>query len=170
LLRMAALLSIVLCSSAFGMIVAKRYSLRPKQLRDFHQAVAALETEISYGATPLPQALRIAVAGVDQPVSGFFLQVAEKVFKGKPAGLAWERTCEELAMAFCFTSGDWKIINSIGVGLGTTDRIEEKKKLKLSCSRLLAQEEDATEKSLKIGRVWRYMGFLAGSALALVIW
>lgn len=150
--------------------MAQRYAYRPKQLRAFHQAVAALEIEISYGATPLPQALRIAVSGVDQEVSSFFRQVAEQVSAGIPASTAWQKCSEEMAHLFCLTSEDWKIIRNTGVGLGTTDRTEEKKKLKLTGSRLLAAEEMAIEQSLKLGRLWRYMGFLAGSALALVIW
>ncbi len=150
--------------------MAKWHSLRPKQLRAFHQAVDALETEISCGATPLPQALAIASTGVDLGVGEFFLAVAGQISGGIPASAAWQKCSREMAQAFCLAGEDWKIIEHIGIGLGTTDRVEEKKKLRLGCARLQAAEEKASEQSRKFARLWSYMGFLAGATIALLIW
>ncbi len=169
MIRLLGLLAILAGSGAFGLLMARSYTLRPRQLRAFHQAVWALETEISYSSTPLPEALAGAVNGVEEPASKFFLAVADQISRGIPAGAAWQKAGEELKRDFCLTAEDWRTVLHIGIGLGTTDRTEEKKKLRLGCTRLLAAEELAEEQSRKLARVWRYMGFLAGAAIVLVI-
>ncbi|HWJ03206.1 MAG TPA: stage III sporulation protein AB, partial [Verrucomicrobiae bacterium] len=169
MLRWFALLLIIACSGAFGLIMARRYSLRPKQLREFHQAIEALETEISYGSTPLPQALNAAATGLDYGLDSFLKSIGEQILSGHQASTAWQKSCRDAENMLCLTTDDWKIITQVGIGLGTTDRQEEKKKLRLACIRLQAAEEKAALQSGKLAKMWSYMGFLAGCALALVI-
>ncbi len=169
MIRLLGLLAVLAGSGAFGLVMAQRYAVRPRQLRSFHQAVWALETEISYSSTPLPEALASAVNGIEAPTDKFFLAVSGQITQGIPAGAAWQQAGEELSREFCLTAEDWRTILNIGIGLGSTDRIEEKKKLRLGCARLLAAEELAEEQSRKLARMWRYMGFLAGAAIVLAI-
>ncbi|HEX3015312.1 MAG TPA: hypothetical protein VHQ46_02850 [Desulfobacteria bacterium] len=169
MIRFAALLVIVGACGLFGLLMAQRYALRPKQLREFHQAVETLQTEISYGATPLPQALKTAATGLEASIGGFFTEVARRIEAGFSAEQAWHAMIEQEQGSFCLSEADWQIMRTIGNGLGTTDCLEETKKLRLASIYLTEAEAQAKERSAKLTRLWSYSGFLIGATIALVI-
>ncbi|MDA8442543.1 MAG: hypothetical protein M0Z55_09220 [Peptococcaceae bacterium] len=170
MIKLFADLTIVAGSGAYGLLMSRRHVKRPQQLHALHQGLSALETEINYGATPLPQALKVAAQGIDPALGSIFEQTAAQIMVQIPAGPAWENSCSKAKHELCLTEEDWRNIISFGIGLGTADRSEEVKKLKLVCTRLLALEERAAERGGKLARLWSYMGFLVGAAIALVIW
>lgn len=169
MLRLIGSLVIIFGSGAFGLLMAQRYTLRPKHIRMVHQVLSALETEISYGQTPLPQALQSAAKGVTEPVAGFVTLVSEQIILGTPAGTAWEQCCRQWEEKLCLNNDDWLILHNVGIGLGTTDRVEEKKKLNLACARLESAEREAAVQGQKLAKIWGYLGFMAGIAITLLI-
>jgi stage III sporulation protein AB len=169
MLRGLALLIIIAACGTYGLLMAQRYVQRPKQLRAFHQALEGLTTEISYGGTPLPQAMQSACIGVEEQVTEFFSLTAGEIATGLPASKAWLESANKVRSNLCLNNEDWQVIQSLASGLGTTDKVEEKKKLQLCSMRLLAQEESALAEGTKLAKLWSYMGFLAGATIALII-
>ncbi len=169
MLRGLALLVIIIACGIYGLIRAHKYVQRPKQLRAFHQALESLTTEINYGLTPLPEAMLSAAKGIDPTVGQFFLLIADKIRCGVPAHQAWADAATAVGPSLCLDNEDWQVIMALAVGLGTTDKTEEKKKLQLCTMRLLAHEQRAVEQGTRLAKLWSYMGFLTGATIALII-
>ncbi len=65
---------IMAACSLYGFAASNRYSLRPKDIRKLRAAVQMLETEIIYGCTPLPIAMRNVAFKVDGGIKNFFVR------------------------------------------------------------------------------------------------
>lgn len=80
-----------------GFEFAKRYSDRPKQIRQLRFALQSLEAEIMYGQTPLARAADQIASQVGPPVNRLFEQFAEKLNVGTfSARHAWNESLEDV--------------------------------------------------------------------------
>ncbi len=68
MLKLIASLLIICSAGLAGMRAASAYSLRTRQLRTLQEALQLLDTEIMYGATPLPAALSKVAAAAGEAV------------------------------------------------------------------------------------------------------
>ena len=84
---------VLAAASTSGFVVARSYSERSMVLRGMQGALTMLLTEISYGATPLPDALERVAKHAPPSVATFFA-VAGRLVGGEdplPAADAWRR-------------------------------------------------------------------------------
>ena len=72
MLKLIASLLIICSAGLAGMRAASAYSLRTRQLRTLQEALQLLDTEIMYGATPLPAALSKVAAAAGEAVGDVF--------------------------------------------------------------------------------------------------
>ena len=77
---------LIICSAGLaGLRAASAYSLRTRQLRTLQEALQLLDTEIMYGATPLPAALSKVAAAAGEVVGDVFSEAG--AILGKAAAL-----------------------------------------------------------------------------------
>ena len=90
--KMVGAILIIIGSGITGLIIARNYSLRPQQIRYLRNGMQMLETEILYGLTPLPEALRRIGQRLPFPIGQFYLRTSELLTHGEglPAFEAWE--------------------------------------------------------------------------------
>lgn len=152
-----------------GMWLAYRIRRRPLELRECLTALGLLDTEIVWGATPLPEAFGLLKERSDTPWKGFFAELQERLLKGESAGSAWKGTMITQKDKFCLKSEDWLVIADVGKGLGRSDRTEQHKQIELVQRQLLLIKEQAEIWAGKQAKMWTYLGFLGGIAGVLIL-
>jgi stage III sporulation protein AB len=162
---------VVFACGLIGMTIATGFARRPGQLRMMQSALRLLETEIAYGATPLPEALEKIGRACDPPVSTFFTEVRRTLSRatGCTAAEAWEAGLQELRAESAFKPDELAVLRSFGLGLGSSDRHEQQKNIRLAMEQLKIEEEKA-ESERKQEQMWRYLGFLVGLVVILVVY
>ena len=88
-------------------------------------ALALLDTEIVWGATPLPEAFGSVKERTDPPWQGFFAELQERLQRGESASIAWKETILTQKNNFCLKEEDWQVIGDVGKGLGRSDSREQ---------------------------------------------
>lgn len=156
------------CGS-FGLWMANRIRRRPSELRESLMALALLDTEIVWGATPLPEAFGIVKERTDAPWQGFFKELQDRLQRGEPGSIAWNETILNQKTHFCLKPEDWQVIRDVGKGLGRSDRTEQHKQLELVLRQLTLLKEQADLWSAKQAKMWSYLGFLCGFAGVLIL-
>ncbi|BAD40846.1 stage III sporulation protein SpoIIIAB [Symbiobacterium thermophilum] len=161
----------VLAPSWIGFQIAARYARRPAELRGFQNGLAVLVTEVEYGATPMPDALRSA-ARASGPVAGAVLADAADRLEGGGGitpGEALAAALEERRGATCLTPADQEILAALVPVLGASDRRDQVRHLRLALERLAAAEAEATDERRRYEKMYRYVGVLSGLALVLIL-
>lgn len=164
----------VLVISATGLTgwqMARIYARRPVELRQFINALQILETQITYVATPLPDAFRGLAEQVEQPVAIFFKQLADELrsHRGYSAREAWNNALEHYCPKSALGRNDLGILRGLGSSIGLSDREDQGKHLRLAAEQLkmaLMSAEDAAAKNVKM---WNYMGLLGGLIIVLAL-
>ena len=156
-------------SGSLGLWLANRIRRRPAELRECLMALALLDTEIVWGATPLPEAFSIVKERTDLPWKEFFAELQERLQRGEPASSAWKDTISTQNKYFCLKLQDWQVIRDVGKGLGRSDSQEQHKQLELIQHQLALIKDQAGIWSEKQAKMWSYLGFLGGIAGVLIL-
>ncbi|AGL02028.1 stage III sporulation protein SpoIIIAB [Desulfoscipio gibsoniae] len=165
-------LLVVAASGLAGWQVSRSYARRPVELRQFISALQLLETEITYAATPLPEALAGVAEQVDVPAASFFRQIAGDLgaHRGCSAREAWHGALECYGHRSALGRGDLSVLRGLGNSIGISDREDQSKHLRLAAEQLktaLAMADAAAAKNVKL---WNYMGLLGGLIIVLALY
>ena len=163
----------VLVIGALGMLgfdIAKGYSQRPQLLRSLQTALQFLETEINYGATPLPSALDKVARVLEPNLAIFFKTVSQVLQQPVAMEVAWEKGLEALIIGTPLGPKEIELLVPLGSVLGASDRADQVKHLRLTLHQLENAEKKAREVGEKNGSMWRYLGFLVGLMLVLTLY
>jgi stage III sporulation protein AB len=163
---------ILFAGTMLGFYQALQLSRRPRQIRQLVQALQRLETEISYGFSPLPSALLMISRQIPQPLSQLFLQVGEQL-----AGSADLTTQESwrLAIDSCWQHTAMKTTEKeaflqLGLTLGITDREDQIKHLSLTESQLQTEELTAGEEQKRYEKMWKSLGLLSATLVVILMY
>lgn len=156
--------------TAMGNLVASNITRRPRQLVGLQEALAFLETEIDYG-TPLPEALaRVAslAAGPARRIAGL---AAESLSGGDgvSAGKAWESAVGAVFPESALREQDREALLVLGPFLGLSHRQDQLRHIRGTLDRLKALEKVARGEEERHLRLVRYLGFLGGLVVVLVL-
>jgi stage III sporulation protein AB len=162
-------LGLIIGFGFLGMIKAMQIRKRPREIREMIQALALLDTEIYWGAAPLPEAFAVLKERTEAPWNTFFSELERRLRKGENAWSSWEKVSNEQRKRCCLTEEDWKIIRGIGKGLGRSDRHEQHKILELAQRHLSNVDEKARQQADSKAKMWSYLGFLGGMAMVIFI-
>lgn len=172
MLKFAGSALVIFSCTMIGFIMAGYYQHRPKALRNFQTALSMLETEINYSQSPLPEALDHVSRRCDPVVSSFLKRVRQLLLsmEGYTASEAWEISLNELKSQIPLNDSDYEILSFFGKYLGSSDKEDQIKNLKLAMSQLKQQEDIAIEEKNKNEKFWKYMGILIGLTLVLLLY
>ncbi|TGE34221.1 stage III sporulation protein AB [Desulfosporosinus sp. Sb-LF] len=168
-MRILGCIALIAGCGCLGLWLAQRIRRRPLELRECLMALALLDTEIVWGATPLPEAFGIVKERTDTPWQGFFAELQERLQRGESANKAWKDSIITHKPHFCLQQGDWQVIHDVGKGLGRSDRMEQHKQLELVQRQLTLIKDQAGIWSDKQAKMWSYLGFLGGIAGVLIL-
>lgn len=162
-------LGLIMACGGLGLWLADRARRRPLELRACSVALSLLDTEIYWGATPLPEAFTGIAARTDAPWRGFFQEIQGRIASGEGAWSAWKATVSNQNKNFCLKPEDWLVILDVGKGLGRSDRPEQHKQLELVQKQLGQLREQAAAWAEKQAKMWSYLGFLVGVAFVIFL-
>ncbi|GIM44563.1 stage III sporulation protein SpoAB [Collibacillus ludicampi] len=163
---------VILAATGMGLRQAHRYHERPRELHQLITALRMLETEILYGATPLPQAFRRIADRFTGEMRLMFLALSRHITEGdgRPVSEVFRDVLHEWMPRLHLRKQDIEILIQFGETLGISDREDQIKHIALACSSLSAEEEEARDESMRLGRMWRYMGALLGIAVVILLY
>ncbi|WP_003543116.1 stage III sporulation protein SpoIIIAB [Desulfotomaculum nigrificans] len=162
---------VVLSCTLMGMTIASNYSRRPGEIRALRNALQMLETEISYGATPLPEALALVAERCDSRVAQLFRRASEELLtmRGVTAREAWETAIADYYPKSALNRCDRAILQELGNALGISDREDQVKHLVLTKEQLQMEQAKAEDASARNTKVYNYLGFLGGLTIVLIL-
>lgn len=154
-----------------GWQVAGRYARRPIQLRDLQTGLAILQTEVEYGASPLPEALERAARAAGPSVGPIFAETARQLCQGGGATPreALEEALAAVAQATALGAEELSAMRALASVLGASGRSDQIRHLQLARHRLEAEEARARDERQRYERMARYLGLLSGAALVLIL-
>lgn len=155
----------------FGLQKGQALRKREQQLQDFLQLCHRMETEISYGQTPLPQIFMDSSERIGFPVGAICRDVGGVLQQqmGDTLSVIWQHALEKTTPALSLGQEDMAVVKTIGSELGLSYSREQMKKLQLIVLRLQEQERLAHEERLKMEKVWQVLGWCGGGMLVLLL-
>lgn len=173
MLKFAGILLILFAGTMIGFVQAARFAARPKQIRQLLHALQRLETEISYGQTPLPEALLRISGLVSQPLSQLFSSISLALQSGSAASgetvrECWERAVAEQWSATAMKSTEKDALLRLGSTLGGSGREDQLKHIRLAMIQLQAEEVNARDDQQRYEKLSRSLGML-GAALVVIL-
>ena len=171
MVKLIGMLIIVLSGALAGLNKARQFESRPRQIRELILAMQRLETEISYGYTPLPEALNKMGAQMKEPLKSLFQSAAR--FMNPPHGLTAQESIQQAIF------NHWKltsmkntekdVLHQLSFTLGTSDRQDQVKHLVLAAQQLKHEESTAREELDRYGKLSKNLGVLVGILIVILI-
>jgi len=170
MLRLMGAFLVIVPLGVMGMAIGRNFGKRPDQIRQLQFGLQALETEIIYSATPLPQALNKVGSQLTGPVGNLFTGSGSQLLKGEgnTAGEIWTASLKDLKGYLMLDETDLLIMEQFGQGLGMSDRQDQLKRLKMARSHLEAREKEAEKERLNFQKVWQVLGWALGIVITLL--
>ncbi|KUO71057.1 MAG: hypothetical protein APF77_04985 [Clostridia bacterium BRH_c25] len=171
LLKIIGGLLVISASGLLGILFSNRLSLRYKELNNLRRFMQMLETEVTYGATPLPVALKNTSNKAEGLISSFFICISNSLTDRSFYTVwdAWTYAAEAVLVGSSLQRADIELIKSFGSILGCSDREDQKKHFELFYLQLKHQEDAAQAEIKRSAKMYRSLGFLLGTAVFIVL-
>lgn len=172
MLKLLGAAMVVAASGLSGLAVAGSYARRPRELRALRSALQMLETEITYGATCLTEALETVASRCEQSVRPLFKQAGMGLAAntGVSAAETWEEALAGYYPASALKPQDHSILTNLGRSLGRSDSENQVKHLRLTMEQVAQEASKAEEEASRNVKIWSYLGFLGGLVIVLVVY
>lgn len=162
---------ILFSASMVGWQISRSYASRPIQLRALLVALQMLETEIVYGLTPLSRAFVKVGNRVDAVVGRLFLQAAELLGseRAQSAEEALRQAMDRYWSQTALRKQEKDVLTSLALVLGSSDREDQQKHLRLAVTHLRGLEEEARAEQVKYEKMYKSLGFLGGLLIVILM-
>ncbi|WP_425448605.1 stage III sporulation protein SpoIIIAB [Dethiothermospora halolimnae] len=171
LLKIIGSIIIIISSSLIGFLYGNRYSTRVKNLNHIQNCLQLVETEIIYRATPLPDALGQVYEKGNKNVSFIFKDIRETLLKNKNMDISssFNHVLESSKDRLKFQEDDIEILRYLGRVIGTSDRLDQQKHLKVIMEQIIIQQREAQENRKKNEKMYKSLGILSGLAIIIIL-
>lgn len=171
LLKLISSSLIFLTSTTIGYIYGKTFSSRLENLIYLEQCIKILETEIVYGATPLPDALSNVFRKGKDKVSYIFEEIKKDLLLNKREGVynSFLSVEEKLYDNLHLKKEDVEIFLALGRVLGTSDRADQQKNFVLILNQITSQILEAKNEKNKNEKLYRSLGIITGAGIIIML-
>jgi len=172
MIKLIGALLIIGASTMYGFYRASSYAERPRQIRQLIHAVNRLATEISYGSTPLPDALDKLSHQLHRPLDRMFQEAAIRLRRERNATVrqVWQETVDRYWALTAMKSPEKEAFIELGSTLGVSDRENQLKFLELAKHQLQHEEAAAREEQMRFEKLSRTLGVLGGALIVILIY
>lgn len=163
---------ILIAGGMMGWHQALTLSHRPKQIRQLIQALRRLETEISYGLTPLPLALKHIGMQLQEPLSSLFTDIYKHLSKntGEVTQHCWQTSIQKHWPRTAMKKTEQDIMHELGFILGVTAREDQISHIQMAIHHLQGEEELAVQDRERYEKMWKSLGVLAGALIVILMY
>ncbi len=172
MLKLIGVVILVASGGLAGILVAWEYAKKPRELKALLSTIQMLETEITFAATPLAEALH-KIAKCTDPHIAVFLQKAAHYMQlkdGCTSGEAWHKALKWYYTVNSLNKREMTILYNLGNVLGMSDIEDQKKHLNLASEQLKREIIRADEEEAKNAKIWTYLGFCGSLVMAIVLY
>lgn len=162
---------IIFCCGMVGEIIANSYRERTKLLNQLISTFQMLETEIVYGATPLPFLLK-RVAQKSKSEIASLLEITSEILlkkEGYTFAEAWEKGLEVAKRNSELKLEDIELLLSLGNNLGSSDMENQVKHIRLTMEGLRRNYEEAILLQNKNVSLYKHLGLLTGLTIVIIL-
>ena len=153
-----------------GRTMAQGYIERVKNLQEFITALSLLRSKIAFGQEVLEISFIDIGIALENKVGRIFTDVAYELKSTNiPVSEIWGNKVEEYFRSLDFNFEDEKILIDFGNMLGRGNIDDEVRNINLAVERLKTQLESATSEKDKYAKLYRTIGGLGGTALAVIL-
>lgn len=155
--------------AALGLGAASRLDGRARDLRELAAGLEALQRELGWRLSPLPEALREAAGESRGRAAQFFRHCARGAERldGTAFQQVWQAGLEGSQLRL--DREDRALLEQLGPVLGRYDGDSQRKALELAAAGLGRQQARAAEDRRRLGRVYGVLGVTAGLFLAILL-
>ncbi|MGG1515264.1 stage III sporulation protein SpoIIIAB [Paenibacillus oryzisoli] len=163
---------IIGAGTLLGFLQASHYAKRPQQIRGLIGALGRMETEISYGLTPLPEAFASLGKQVAEPLATLFRLSSERLLANYELSMneVWRAAVKEVWARTSMKRPEQEVVLSLGTILGQSDRSDQMKHLRLAISQLQAEEAESREEQRRYEKMWKSLGVLVGALIVILMY
>lgn len=163
MLKLAGAVMIIASGSVLGILRSNRLKMRADNLENIISALELLKCDINYGRKDLQRALRDIGTSLKADI---FRKIADNI---KEFGIkeAIKKALDDDAE--CFLESDKVPICTLGETLGMTDAKNQARAIDEAVVRLKKAKKDAEEEYLRLGKLYKSVGFLGGVLVAIVL-
>ncbi len=153
---------ILISGSSIGWICGSIYLNRVRELKELQLALNILDTEISYGRTLLPEALKTTLDVLSPSLAKIFCDAADELNRSKNHHFfeLWEDIIEYNSKKTYLRREVFEILINWGRQIGASTLDNQIKINKLTIKRLEQNEQIATDIAIRRVKPVRYAGIL----------
>lgn len=162
---------IIGCSSLLGFIFANTYVERSKLLNSLLSTLQMLETEIVYGATPIPVIMQKVGNKSKKEIGDIFLSAADllNLNLGQTFDEIWCSVVTQETKHTCFNREDTDLLLSLGKNLGISNCEDQMKHIRLIQEEFKRHYELALVEQNKNTKLFKNLGFLLGMTIVIIV-
>jgi stage III sporulation protein AB len=170
-LKLTGSILVLFSTSLMGYIYGKSYKERLENLIYLENCIKLLETEIIYGANPLPEAFMNVYNKGNKKVSYIFRLIIEKLNKDRECTIfdSFLSVGDTMKNELNFKNEDIEMFMTLGRSIGSSDRTDQEKNFKLILTQIKTLEDEARIEKDKNEKMFKNLGFLAGLAIVVIL-
>ncbi len=161
----------MISSSLLGYVYGIAYSKRLENLICLQQCIKLLETEVMYGATPIPEALNNVYKKGNKKVSFIFEDIRKNLLCHQNKSLydCFIETKNILKERLHFSKEDIEIFMTLGQTLGASNRKDHEKNFKMISVQFKSLEDEARIEKERNEKMYKNLGILIGIAIVIIL-
>jgi len=161
---------VIAVSMVIGRLLAESYVDRVKNLRNFITALEMLKSKILYQQDIFEEIFQDIALTCNKVLKGFFDEITQELqCSNIPISEIWNRKVEEYFPYFDFTYEDEKILLDFGARLGKDDVEGQVNLIHSTIEQLKGQLVAADSEKNKYAKLYRTIGGIGGTALAVIL-
>lgn len=153
-------------TSFIGILIAKKYSNRVKELQEIKNALAMFEAKIKFTYEPIPEIFKEISDKFSENIGQIFKNSSNKMIN-KPADIAWCEAIDESNNNM--NKEDKEVLKALSKLLGKTDINGQISEIKLVSNFLNTQIEIAQKEKEKNEKMYKTLGMVVGLAIVIVL-
>ena len=160
-------LTIILFGTSYiGILMAKKYSSRVKDLKEMRKALNFFEDKIKFTYEPIPDVFEEISSKVNENIGEIFKSSAN-LMQNESAGVSWEKAVDNANTNF--TKEDNEIIKGLAKMLGKTDIDGQVSEIRLTNKFIDVQIKDAENEKNRNEKLYKTLGVTVGLAIVIVL-
>lgn len=162
---------IIISTSLIGFYYGDKYSDRLSNLIYLEQCFKILETEIVYGANPLPEALTNVYKKGNKKVSFVFKEISDHLKANKNGDLfqSFYSVVGILRNSLSLKDEDIELFLSLGRVLGSSDRKDQEKNFNFLFKQISVLQREAKIEKDKNEKLYKNLGILSGITILIIL-
>ena len=160
-------LTIILFGTSYiGILMAKKYSSRVKDLKEMRKALNFFEDKIKFTYEPIPDVFEEISSKVNENIGEIFKSSAN-LMQNESAGVSWEKAVDNANTNF--SKEDNEIIKGLAKMLGKTDIDGQVSEIRLTNKFIDVQIKDAENEKNRNEKLYKTLGVTVGLAIVIVL-